>query len=254
MIVTTEHGAVRELRLNRPPVNALSTELIGALARAVDSAPEDGVRALVLSGAPGRFSAGLDVPLLLTLDRPAMANLWQGLYALLRVLACSPIPIAAAITGHAPAGGTVLPLFCDRRVMAQGDWKIGVNEVQVGIPLPPVIISALKRQVGARHAETLGVSGILISPAEALRIGLVDEVTEPEDVVTRAVEWCNNLLALPPHAMSATREESRADLVALFERVEAETEEMIQSWWSEETQNTLHAVAERLGKKKAGAN
>jgi len=251
MIVTTEHGAVRELRLDRPPVNALSTELIIALTRAVDSAPRDGVRALVLSGAPGRFSAGLDVPLLLTLDRPAMADLWRALYDLLRALACSTIPIAAAITGHAPAGGTVLPLFCDRRIMARGDWKIGVNEVQVGIPLPPVIVLALKRQVGARHAETLGVGGALMSPLEAEKIGLVDEIMDPESVVPRAIEWCNGLLAVPPHAMSVTREKSRADLVALFDRVESEIDETIQSWWSEETQGTLRSLVERLAKKKA---
>ena len=250
MIVTTEHGAVRELRLNRPPANALSPELIVALTQAIESAPKEAARALVLSGTPGRFSGGLDVPLLLTLDRKAMIGLWRGLYGLLRALACSPIPIAAAITGHAPAGGTVLPLFCDRRIMAQGDWKIGVNEVQVGISLPPVIISALKRQVGARGAENLSVSGILISPAEAASIGLVDEITEPENVVQRAVEWCNSLLALPPHAMSITRRKARADLVALFDRIESETEEMIEGWWSEETQSTLRAVAERLGRKK----
>jgi Delta3-Delta2-enoyl-CoA isomerase len=148
MILTFDHGAIRELRLNRPPANALSPELILALRRAVESAPHDGVRALVLSGAPGRFCAGLDVPLLLTFDRPAMASLWRELYALMRALACSPIPIAAALTGHAPAGGTVLPLFCDWRVIAEGDFKMGLNEVQVGIPLPPAILAALRRLVG----------------------------------------------------------------------------------------------------------
>jgi Delta3-Delta2-enoyl-CoA isomerase len=118
----------------------------------VEGAPQDGARALVLSGAPGMFSTGLDVPLLLTLDRAAMAAVWRDFYALLRALASSSIPIAAAITGHAPAGGTVLPVFCDWRGMAQGDWKIGFSEVQVGLPLPPVIFAALKRQVGSRRA------------------------------------------------------------------------------------------------------
>jgi len=69
VISTIEHGRVRELRLNRPPANALSTEMMHALRQAIATAPEDGARALVISGAPGMFSAGLDVPLLLTLDR-----------------------------------------------------------------------------------------------------------------------------------------------------------------------------------------
>jgi len=251
MIVATDHGAVRELRLNRPPANALSPELIVALQQAVDSAPKAGARAVVLSGAPGRFSGGLDVPLLLTLDRPAMSVVWRDFYSLLRTLACSPLPIAAAITGHAPAGGTVLSLFCDCRIAAQGDWKIGMNEVPVGIPLPPVIFGALKRLVGAGQAERLSVAGLLVSPNDAAGIGLVDEVVPMENVVPRAVEWCNALLVLPRLAMSITRQRARADLAALFDRVEPEIEEMIQSWWIEETQTTLRSLVERLAKKKA---
>src|SRR5215475_7253795 len=164
MILATNYGAVRELRLNRPPVNALNMELIAALRKAVEVAPQNGVRALILSGARGRFSAGLDVPLLLGLERAAIAALLRELYALLKTLASSPLPIAAAITGHAPAGGTVLPLFCDWRGMAEGNWKLGFTEVQVGLPLPAVIFAALKRQVGARQAERLAAGGVLLSP------------------------------------------------------------------------------------------
>jgi Delta3-Delta2-enoyl-CoA isomerase len=153
MIQTFERGDIRELRLNRPPVNALSPELIAALLQAVQAAPRDGKRTLVLSGSPGIFSARLDVPLLLKLDRAAMAAFWRKFYVLLGALASSPIPIAAAITGHAPAGGTVLALFCDYRIAAAGDWKIGLSEVQVGLPLPPVIFTALRRVVGLREAD-----------------------------------------------------------------------------------------------------
>ena len=250
MIITLDHGAVWELRLNRPPANALSPQLIVALREAVESAPQDGVRALVLSGAPGMFSAGLDVPLLLTLDRAAMAAVWRDFYALLRALAASSIPIAAAITGHAPAGGTVLPLFCDWRGVAQGEWKIGFSEVQVGLPLPPVIFAALKRQVGSRQAERLAAGGSLISVAEAVNIGLVDEALPGERVVNRAVEWCQSLLALPPQAMAATRRKARADLVSLFDQgLDRELDEVIASWWSDEAQTVLKALAERLAKK-----
>jgi enoyl-CoA hydratase/carnithine racemase len=251
MIITTDHSAVRELRLNRPPANALSPDLIVALKEAVENAPKDGARALVLSGAPGRFSGGLDVPLLLTLDRPAMARVWHDFYSLLHALACSSIPIAAAITGHGPAGGTVLALFCDWRGMAEGDWKMGFNEVQVGIPLPPVILGAMKRQVGSRQAERLGVGGLVISAAEAAELGLVDELIPLERVVDRAVQWCESLLALPPQAMSATRRKARADLCSLFDQdIDRELDEVIANWWSDEAQTVLRAVAARLTKKK----
>jgi Delta3-Delta2-enoyl-CoA isomerase len=246
MIETINHGQIRELRLNRPPVNALSPELILALKQALENSAQDS-RAIVLSGAPGMFSAGLDVPYLLMLDRAAIANMWQDFYALLRALACSPIPIASAITGHAPAGGTVLILFCDWRCMADGNWKIGLNEVQVGLPVPPVIFGALHRQTGARQADWLATSGLLMPPEQALKVGLVDEIVAFEKVVKRAVDWCNQLLALPPGAMLATRARARADLAALFNgSLDKEIELVAASWWTDETQATLRAMVQRL--------
>lgn len=250
MIKTIEHGAVRELRLDRPPVNALSPDLIVALKTAIEGAAHEGMRALILSGAPGRFSGGLDVPLLLGLDRPAMSTLWRDFYALLGAIAKSPIPIAAAITGHAPAGGTVLALYCDWRVMAEGDYRIGLNEVQVGIPLPPVIMAGVRRLVGARIGERLAVSGALVTPREALDLGAVDELAPAEQTIERALEWCQRLLALPPEAMTSTRRLARADLAGIFEAdLEPEMERVIAGWWSPETQSTLRALVERLRKK-----
>ena len=255
MLQSFDHGPVRELRLNRPPANALSPELIVALREGIEGAPQKGSRALILSGSPGRFSGGLDVPLLLGCDQAAIATLWREFYALLKALAVSPIPIAVAITGHAPAGGTVLPLFCDVRFMADGDFKIGLNEVQVGIPLPPVILTALRRVVGARQAERLAVSGALISPREALSAGLIDELTPPDVVIERALVWCQSLLALPPQAMAATRREARADLVAYFERnLEPELQAVTASWWAHETQTILRALSAKLGKKTAATS
>ena len=252
IIVSTDHGPVRELRLNRPPVNALTTELISGLRRTIEQAPNDGTRGLVLSGAPGMFSAGLDIRLLIGLDRAGITQLWHELYALMKALATSPIPIVAAITGHAPAGGTVIALFCDWRVAPRGDFRLGLNEVQVGIPLPPVILEALRRQVGARHAERLAVGGPIISSEEALNIGLIDEVAPPEQVVDRALAWCRGLVALPPAAMLLTRQRARADLVALFERDPAEElRTVVDAWWTPETQTTLRTIAERMVKKPA---
>jgi len=251
MLQTIDHGPVRELRLDRPPANALSPELIAALREAVEGAPAAGARALVLSGSPGRFSGGLDVPLLIQLDAASIAATWRDFYRLMSALAGSPVPIAAAVTGHAPAGGAVLGLFCDYRVMSEGDFKIGLNEVPVGIPLPPVIFKAMRRVVGSRQAERLSVQGLLISGDEALRVGLVDELAAPERVIERAIEWCRSLLALPPRAMAVTRNLARADLVALFEEeTGAEVESVLEDWFSEETQRTLRELMEKMAKRK----
>lgn len=250
MIVTNDHGPIRELRLNRPPVNALNTELMIALRQGIERASREGVRAVVLSGSLGMFSAGLDIPLLLSLDRRGMEQLWQEFYALLEAIARSPIPVAAALTGHAPAGGTVISIFCDWRAAARGDFKLGLSEVQVGITMPPVVFEALRRQVGPRQAERLAVGGLIVSSEEAFCIGLVDELAAPEEVVELSLEWCRSLLTLPPDAMSNTRRLARADLAGLFhEKSEQELGGVLDSWFSAETQETLKLMVKRLGKK-----
>ncbi len=252
MLRSIDHGPVRELRLERPPANALAPELVTALAEAVRAAPAGGAEALVLSGAPGMFSAGLDVPYLLTLDRAGIADAWTGFYDLLRSLADSSVPIAAAITGHSPAGGAVLAIFCDRRVMAEGRFAIGLNEVQVGIPLPPALFGALVRVVGRRAAERLAVAGEMVSPDEALRVGLVDELAPPEQVVERALDWCRTLLALPRGPMLITRARARQDLRALISPGDAgEIDALVDDWFGDETQAALQALVARL-KAKSG--
>jgi len=251
VITTIEHGEVLELRLQRPPVNALDPDLVNALRAAVEAAPSQGARALVVSGTPGMFSGGLDVSTLLKLDRDAMLRFWDDFFLMLRSIAVSPIPIAAAITGHSPAGGAVISIFCDTRIAAQGKFKIGLNEVQVGLPVPRLILSAFTRLVGQRQAERLAVHGLLISPEEALEVGLVDQVVPAEEVIPRAIDWCRTGLALPQKALHATRASLRADYTRLFDSLAASTrEEMVEVWFSEEAQRVLKALLEQLAAKK----
>lgn len=252
MLQITDHGDVRQIRLDRPPVNALSPELVSALLSAVREG-SNSARGMVLSGSPKRFSGGLDIPHLMQLDREAIRHAWEDFFDLMEALATCPVPVVAAVTGHAPAGGTVLALFCDYRVMAEGSFRLGLNEVRVGLPLPEPIFLALRRLVGARVAERLAVEGRLIGPDEALEVGLVDELAPLEQVETRALEWCQSLLELPPQSMGITRAQARADLAAVFavreqrrERIDA----LVESWFSDECRRSMEAMLAGLAKKK----
>ncbi len=250
MLETIDHGKVTEIRFARPPVNALDPSLVAALDEALVEATGD-ARAVVLSGQPGMFSAGLDMKALLALDRAAITAFWESFFALLRRLATSPVPVIAAITGHSPAGGAVLAMFCDRRIAAEGDFKLGLNEVQVGLAMPPVIFAGLKRLIGVREAEKMCVAGSLIGPDAAQAIGLVDEVVPVEQVVPRALAYADSLVALPPGAMSVTRGLCRADLEALFAGIDTDTaREMSDAWFSDETQATMKAVLAALAAKR----
>ncbi len=247
MYLKFEHDAVLEIRLDRPPVNALSTELLKGLKTEVESIRADTVEALVLSGSEGIFSAGLDVPQLIELDRSGIADVWRSLYGLLRALANCPVPVAAALTGHSPAGGAVLALMCDRRFMAAGNYRIGLNEVQVGVSMPPSIYEAMRLVVGERQAGRLCVEAKLLLPDEALRVGLVDEVIPVDRVVSRSLEWVMELRSLPRGVMRETRDLVRRPLKALFEQTEpAEIDRLVEGWFSEETQRALRKLVNRL--------
>ncbi len=252
MLEILDRGDVRVVRLQRPPVNALNAELITALAKAVEAAPVEGARGLVLAGRPGIFSAGLDVPALLQLNRSELEQVWRDFYRLIRALAASPIPVAAAVTGHSPAGGAVLAIFCDHRVMAEGNFKIGLNEVRVGIALPSAIYRAFERLVGLRQAELRAIRGDLVDSATALRIGLVDELCSAEEAEVRAETWVGGLLDLPPTAFAATRALARRGLLqTVEERTEGDIQAATEGWFSDETQAALHGLAASLAKKPA---
>ena len=238
MLEVIDHAAIRELRLARPPVNALDPGLVAALEQAVAAAPAAGARALVISGQPGLYSAGLDIRALLALDANGITAFWAAFFQLLGTVAASPIPVVAAITGHSPAGGAVLSLYCDYRVMARGDFRIGLNEVQVGLSVPPQVQQALRRLVGAHRAERLLVEGAMIDPIQAHAIGLVDALTDPAEVVPHALAWCERHLALPAEALARTRALARQDLIDAT-RADLDPAGMTAVWFGEETQTTL---------------
>lgn len=241
------HGAIQEIRLARPPVNALTPELLSALRTAVLAAPSEGARGIILSGAGKAFSAGMDVPHLMSLDRAGLKAGWSSLFAAARAIAHSPIPVVAAIGGHSPAGGCVLALCCDYRIMTRGPFRIGLNEVQVGLVAPDAIQHLLRRVVGIYRAERLLVAGALVDSEHAHAMGLVDELTD--DVFTRSQHWLDEILALPPAAMQATRRIARADMVeALVGFDDAELDSFLDDWYAPATQSALQALMARLGK------
>jgi len=231
MIERHEHGPVRELRLANPPVNALNMALVQRLDAELAAAAEQHVRALVLSGQPGLFSAGLDVREVAAAAAEPLRRFIDAFFKLQERLARSPIPVVAAITGHCPAGGTVLALYCDHRVMARGPFRIGLNEVQVGLYPGLTIYRAFERLVGSAKAASLLPRGAMLDPDAALASGLVDELAEPEQVVARALELAVELTRLPPQAYARTRSLVRTDLLRLFDEPDEDVSAVFGAEW-----------------------
>ena len=237
LIETIVHGQVHELRLARPPVNALNPELCADLVQALREAPAHGARGIVLAGGPKVFSAGLDVPYLLSLgeDQEALLRAWTVFFQAARALAECPVPVVAAMAGHAPAGGCVLALCCDYRIMADGPYRIGLIETQVGLVAPD-------------RAERLLVAGAMPDAQQALRIGLVDELVHIDDVATRAQVWLEELLQLPHMPMLETRAIARRDVIAALADERIGLPRFVAQWSHPDTQAALRAMLARIGK------
>ena len=247
MINRMIHGEVHELRLNRPPVNALSPDLLRFLADKVRRSPQQGARALVLSGREGMFSAGLDVPVLIELEREDLGHALEAFFDAIEALASSSVPVAAAITGHSPAGGAVLALCCDRRVMARGDYTIGLNEVRLGIPVPRIVADLATRAVGTRVGESLCVSGELLGPEKALETGFVDQLAPVGEVVATARKWCESIIEAPAGALAETRSVLRRDLVeSIQSQQEDDTRAFTEEWFQPDLQTAMRDLVARL--------
>lgn len=255
LIEIQDVGAIRCIRMARPPVNALNPDLCRALIAALETAYSDGVLGVVLAGNPKIFSAGLDVPYLVSLgdDRRALLEAWQAFFGVARLLAESRIPAVAAITGHSPAGGCVLALCCDYRVMARSvdpakPFAIGLNETQVGLVVPEGVQKLMRRIVGRYRTERLLISGEMIPAERAHDLGLVDELADGEQVESRAIAWLQALLKLPHQPMLQTRAIAREDVVEAMSPESIDVEAFVDGWWEPDTQAALKALVAKLGK------
>lgn len=247
MLEEYQHGEVREIRLARTPANALDQALVVQLTHRLRTAALEGARAIVISGQPGMFSGGLDVPMLITLEWNELQRFMRAVLALQNQLAVQPVPVVAAITGHCAAAAAIMVMFCDYRIMSEGPYKIGLNEVAVGLCPGRIAYHAFRRLVGARRADQLISRGEFVEPVEAWRIGLVDHLTTPDKVISEAVSYAQSYLQLPQQALYETRRIARQDLAQLCdEAMRDDSEELHKRWFGAEAQQGLRALAAKL--------
>jgi 3,2-trans-enoyl-CoA isomerase len=246
MLKIIEHNEIVEISLDRKPVNAMTVEFLDALVRAHTESVAQGARAIIISGREGVFSAGLDVPVLMEQSREAIERFWTGFFITMKTMATSKVPVAAAITGHAPAGGTVLSLYCDYRVATRGDYTLGLNEVRVGLPVTRNVLYALELVIGARQAALLTTRAELLSPEDALACGLVDELAEPGQAVEQCLHWARDLLELPNVAMNKTRLAAKSELIGITSEIKSYSRFALEAWFNDEAQRMLKDLVAKL--------
>ena len=250
MIKVSQKGQIQIIELNRPKVNAINEELIQALLSQLDQAEKDeSIRGIILTGSEGVFSAGLDIVALYDKDREYMQSFWILFSTLLLRLYSYPKLIFSAISGHSPAGGTVLSIMTDYRIMSKGSFLIGLNEVAVGLTMPIGIGRVFQSLLGERMAEKMTLMGELVNPERAQLIGLVDEVVDSE-LLTYSISIMEKWLRLPFDKQIQSKLSLRKDVINLMkESSNKENNEFLKAWFSDECRFTMKGIIDKLSKK-----
>ena len=247
--VDDKGNGVRVLTLDRPPANAEDVTLLADLGRAVDDARrDDGVRAVVLTGAGKFFSGGFDLGTVG--NESSFADLRTVFRDTHEKLLAIPKPTVAMVNGHAIAGGLILVLACDYRLGLDGDYKIGLNEVAIGASYPKVALEITRLRLTHQRAAELLLGAAIYPAKEALRLGVVDELLPADKLRDTVLRRAARMGAYPREAYVHTKLALVAETVA---RVMAETPEEAARgaaiWQTAESRAARAAQREKLGKK-----
>ena len=190
------------LTLDDGKVNALSTEMLGEIAAALDAAEAAGA-VVVLRGRDGMFSAGFDLKTFRKGAEPTVAMLRAGAEVIVRLLSF-PRPVLTVCTGHAYPAGAFLMMSADVRFCVTGDWRIGMNEVAIGLTLPWFAIELARHRLTPPGFARL-TTGALFPPEDAQRFGYVDRLLAPGEVDDAVRAEAERLLALDMPSFVATK-------------------------------------------------
>ena len=217
--VTIERrGSAAIVHLDDGKANALSFDMIAAINAAIDEAEgDDEIRAMVLHGRPGKFSAGFDLGVMFGDDMSAIINLVADGGALVHRLYGSSVPVVAASTGHALAAGALVLLGCDVRVAGDVEAKVGLNEVAIKMVLPDWALTIATDRLSKRHLQRALANARVTTPREAVDVGFVDEVVTDGDELDRAVADAAELAStLDPSAYARTVRAIRGPVLDLM--------------------------------------
>lgn len=250
MFSRESYGTVELLRLAHGKANALDLEFCTALVATLDEFARSDAHALVLTGSGSIFSAGVDLVRLLCDGVPYVRNFLPALDAALARLYFLEKPIVAAVNGHAIAGGAIVALACDYRVMAEGRARFGVPELDVGVPFPMLAMEILRASVPTRHLDEFATLGVLQVSEEARSKGLVQELQPAERTLPRAIEIAQKLAAIPQRSMTLHKRMLRAPVRERFEREGAAWgREVLTAWTSDAVLAAVRTYVERTLRK-----
>lgn len=212
VLTYTLEGSIATVCMDDGKANALSEAMIDGLLGALDRAEKE-ASAIVLTGRPDRFCAGFDLRVMMSSPEAAVALLRRGADLLMRLYG-SPVPLVVACTGHAKAGGALVLLTADVRVGAAGPYQIGLNEVQIGLPVPVLAMELARDRLSSRELGRATLQAKIYDPEGAAAAGFLDEVVPAADLLARARAEAGRLGALARSPFHATKKRLRGRTIA----------------------------------------
>lgn len=251
MIDVSTADGIRTLRLSHGKASAFDLELCQALERAILEIDEDqGVDAVIVTGTGSIFSAGVDLFRVVDGGAEYVREFLPSLTRSIFNLFASTKPLVAAVNGHAIAGGCLLAAAADVRLMAEGNGRIGVPELLVGVAFPPSLLEMLRFAIPQRHLAHLVLGGVTITATEAAAAGVIDELVPADTLQDCAREAATKLMALPKAAFRLTKRQLRDAAIRHARRYESEFgADVLQQWCDPSTIEHIRAYLAKTVKK-----
>ncbi|MEE4146394.1 MAG: crotonase/enoyl-CoA hydratase family protein [Halieaceae bacterium] len=212
LVTTTQENDYTLITMDDGKANALGFDMLAQLGAALDAAEQAG-KPVVIAGRHGKFSAGFDLSVMGQGGEAMLDLLRAGARLSLRLLEF-PTPVVLAVSGHALAMGALLLLSADYRVGVHGTYKIGLNEVAIGMTLPYFGIELARERLARTHLGPAVALAKVYDAAGALEAGYLDEAVSEEDLLPRAKYMAEQFAALNMDAHRQTKARTREGLSA----------------------------------------
>ena len=249
MIDLEPHGELTVVRMVHGKANAQSTQFCRALTSCLREQAETDSRALVLTGRGNVFSAGVDLLEAVARGSDYLREFLPVLDDCFETLFTHPKPVVAAVNGHAIAGGCILAVAADRRIMSRGSGRIGIPELLVGVPFPPVALEIVRNAVDPASLESLVFTAETVDPQSALRCGLVHELVEESELLERALELAGRLARIRPEVYALTKRQLREPSLARVRAADDAAREVESIWWGADTLVSMQTYVRRTFKR-----
>jgi enoyl-CoA hydratase len=212
VLTYTLEATTAVLRMDDGKANALSETMIDSVIAALSRAEKEAT-AIVLTGRPERFCAGFDLRVMMSSPEAAKALLLKGSDMLMKLYG-SALPLIIASTGHALAGGALVLLTGDVRIGASGAYRVGLNEVSIGMPVPILAMELARDRIVSTELGRATLQAQIYSPEQAAKVGYLDEVASAEELMPRAMAEAARLGQLSRMAFHATKTRLRGKTIA----------------------------------------